>query len=361
MNANGKKTRFPVTFFSYYAPQLLTGLLALGIGVNQASAVVIVEEDFAYPDGALAGQNGGSAGAGSSWSGAWAVAPTLGGDGSTITGNALDIVAPTTAPGQFDSREFSTSFDGSTDGPLYFSANFDLNGADTGYAQWVEIATSAGANGTGRLQFGLADGMYSLRVNTGGGGGNDFGTAPQDGTSVFLVGKVDFSASGDDTVTLWVDPTDVEFASEFTTQTRELGWVTPSFITTGNFVIDAGTTGSIDDIKLGTSWGDVGGPGAAATPGDVTGEGNVTIDDYFVIRNNFRSTVTLITEGDINGPNGVRDGVVDFNDFIEWRTEFVAAGNSLAGLDLSLTAVPEPATASLLLITLAMLGIKRRR
>ena len=56
--------------------------------------------------------------------------------------------------------------------------------------------------------------------------------------------------------------------------------------------------------------------------------------------------MTTRSEGDL-----VRNGIVDFNDFRQWKTAFVGAGGSLAGLDLSLVAeVPEPTSLGLVVV-----------
>jgi hypothetical protein len=53
------------------------------------------------------------------------------------------------------------------------------------------------------------------------------------------------------------------------------------------------------------------------------------------------------TDGDL-----VRNGIVDFADFREWKAAFLAAGGSLEGLDLALSpSVPEPSAALLMLLS----------
>jgi hypothetical protein len=91
---------------------------------------------------------------------------------------------------------------------------------------------------------------------------------------------------------------------------------------------------------------DQNGFGPPPTPGDMDLDGDVDIGDFGPIRDNFRNNVATRQQGDL-----VRNGVVDFDDFHEWKTAFLAGGGSLAGVDLSLAGnVPEPATVMLVLL-----------
>lgn len=96
--------------------------------------------------------------------------------------------------------------------------------------------------------------------------------------------------------------------------------------------------------------------GVGIVDGDVDGDGDVDEFDYEVIRDNMFETVTLRNEGDL-----VRDGIVNFSDFREWKNNATPA--TLAGIDFS-GLVPEP-SAALLALTMSTLcaaaGRKRRR
>ncbi|HJQ79375.1 MAG TPA: hypothetical protein VJ828_05435 [Lacipirellulaceae bacterium] len=91
----------------------------------------------------------------------------------------------------------------------------------------------------------------------------------------------------------------------------------------------------------------IGGCGPPLVPGDTDGDGTVEFpDDFEPIRANFRKTVTDRAQGDL-----VPNGVVDFDDFHQWKSAFVGGGGSLAGLDMSFGAnIPEPTAASLLFV-----------
>jgi hypothetical protein len=68
----------------------------------------------------------------------------------------------------------------------------------------------------------------------------------------------------------------------------------------------------------------------------VNGDGQVLLNDYEIIRDNFRQSVTSRISGDLNS-----DGLVTFLDFLEWRNNATPA--ALAAFN-ALSAVPEPAT-----------------
>jgi hypothetical protein len=90
--------------------------------------------------------------------------------------------------------------------------------------------------------------------------------------------------------------------------------------------------------------------------GDVDGDGigGEFPDDFNPIRDNFQKLVSERTDGDI-----VRNGKVDFADFRQWKTAFVAGGGALESIDVGFLSVPEPSTISLLLP--GILGIARLR
>lgn len=93
-------------------------------------------------------------------------------------------------------------------------------------------------------------------------------------------------------------------------------------------------------------------------PGDVDYDGDVDQADYALIRDNFRATGAVV--GDINGPNGSADGVVDFFDFVEWQENFPfapGAGSLAAGSQT----VPEPGSAIVCLAAAVMGGLYRWR
>jgi hypothetical protein len=91
--------------------------------------------------------------------------------------------------------------------------------------------------------------------------------------------------------------------------------------------------------------------GPPLLPGDTDNNGMVEFADFEPIRDNFRKMVSSRALGDL-----VSNGVVDFDDFRQWKTAFIGGGGSLAGLELGVfgTSVPEPSSAVVLLVSVAM-------
>lgn len=88
-----------------------------------------------------------------------------------------------------------------------------------------------------------------------------------------------------------------------------------------------------------------------AAPGDYNGDGSVDAADYSVWRDTFGSSTDLRADG-----NG--DGVIDDADYGVWKTLFGTTYSSGVG---SFAAVPEPASAVLLLVGVLSLACRRRR
>ena len=91
---------------------------------------LMVADDFAYPDGPLANNNGGFAGAGSFWSGAWFRS------GSVAGGRVV------LAESSVSSRMFHPVIGGSSTQPIYFSARFMKTGTTPKYFSGLQLVPS---------------------------------------------------------------------------------------------------------------------------------------------------------------------------------------------------------------------------
>jgi hypothetical protein len=84
-------------------------------------------------------------------------------------------------------------------------------------------------------------------------------------------------------------------------------------------------------------------------PGDVDTDGDTDLADLTIIRTNMRRAVTMRTQGDLTN-----DNFVNFNDFRQWKENYVPAPGDPADFG-----IPEPAGA--FLAATALLGLARMR
>ncbi|QEG35408.1 PEP-CTERM sorting domain-containing protein [Bythopirellula goksoeyrii] len=87
----------------------------------------------------------------------------------------------------------------------------------------------------------------------------------------------------------------------------------------------------------------------AAVPGDVDNDREVDLDDFTIISDNLRNLVGGRLQGDLTG-----DGVVDFNDFREWKS-------NVPPLIAASAVVPEPSSWMLALAGFLLAGWRKRR
>ena len=90
-----------------------------------------------------------------------------------------------------------------------------------------------------------------------------------------------------------------------------------------------------------------------AIPGDVDGMNGVTIDDFIIIRDNFFDMVATREEGDLN-----LDGIVDIDDFDQWKDNF--PGDTAAFASQLFSSTPEPASLMLLAFGGLFLSARQR-
>ena len=348
-----------------------------------ASAELLVYEGFDYPEGSLAGQNGGI-GFASSWSsggsvladslsytdGHGNVLPTSGNHGlvSAASGSISayrDLTHQYGVDATYGPGVYWVSFIGerlqphaNPDDNYLRSAAFQLhNGTGTSGDERFDVGkvTTTDTAPAGPNWALFAHGTYDYYSET---------TTPM-ADLAFFVAAIDISDSTDgnlsDTAQLWVDP---NLDEPLGTPAAELsGADAYDFIFQRVRLWAGNTSGSapyaewvVDEIRIGTTLDDVIGSGYVPVPGDTDGDSVVELaDDLDPIRANYLQSVTSRTQGDLTG-----DLFVDFADFRQWKTAYLEAGGSLSGVNLSFLVVPEPTSAWLLMVG-GLLGWRRRR
>lgn len=227
-------------------------MLASALTVTPAAhGAVIATEDFAYSDGALAGNNGGTG----TWNGAWANNTGVGPFG-TVSGGKYFTGANTMNSARPITVTASTN-------PIYFSATFTKTSATAGYAFWLQLGVSDAVAGNDTVRIGLANDKFSARIRQGTvelgdqiGEGGDTGTYTV-GATVTIVGKLEYDVSGtNERLSIWVNPTGVETAAITSSVLGDVGWTTPTHAHIRNVLLDANAA-SMDNLKIGDSWSSV--------------------------------------------------------------------------------------------------------
>ncbi len=181
-------------------------------------------------------------------------------------------------------------------------------------------------------------------------------------TESFLLARVDYQPGANDNLYLWVN-TDLSLG-EPATATAEASSVGLWNLAFDIVSIRAGTTNGgnhgaayFDELRIGTSFSDVTPGGLVCEPGDVNCDSIIDVEnDFEAIRAHFRRSVTDREDGDLTG-----DLVVDFDDFIEWKSAFRGGGGSLEGVDINFLTAPEPGVMSLALMAAMAASCGRNR
>jgi hypothetical protein len=354
-------------------------ILVVGFG-SKLPAALLAYEGFEYDVGnALNGSGAPNA----QWTAAWDNLGVVGGTttiqaGSLTYTDAAGDTLPTTGQSILNSGIDGTNSQqgrnlvarrGTDDTSTWISFLGQRTGAKSPTfvrgANFTLIDTTA-ANAE-RLNIGensnLAQDTWMVRQPPG--SANDkFSTVPFETLSLF-VARIDHKLGNDDYF-FWINPLLKTVPLDSSAAGSSIGLTDLSFDRVRTF---AGNPAGgnphaewlMDEVRIGESYSDV--VGVAAVPilaGDTDTDGipGEFPDDFAPIQANFRKTVTLRTQGDL-----VSNGFVDFADFRQWKTAFLAGGRSLAGLDLGLfNNIPEPATfVSICTVAIVLFATRRQR
>jgi hypothetical protein len=379
----------------------LASLVAMGLFALPVCAELYVYEPFDYPAGEqLIGKNGGTG-----FTGAWRNESIA--NSATIQAGSLSYPGlPTTGN--------SVLMTGANGTNLEIFRNFNnIEGAD-GTSTWISlIGQRTGPSTTGANPYprGVNISFYNTEGVASHGReqfaiGNSSGAATNDwafighgqvanivpsvnppvpyggGPPVFVVVRIDHHGPPNldnptgqdlgysDDVYLFINPNLMVEPATSTANAQRLGGPATTFDYSGldyfrpfvGNLSGASPYGELlwDELRIGSTYSDVTGTMAVPIlPGDTDTDGvaGEYPDDFEPIRANFRQPVTMRSEGDL-----VSNGVVDFDDYRQWKTAFLAGGGSLASVDLGFfNNIPEPATLLSAMFAVAFLFTKRCR
>lgn len=252
-----------------------TSLLAAIAMVGSAHAQVVAYEGFTDYTSPLNTQGSGTS---SGWSGNWAAGPNSGGtiqgtsDATLATGNlsaptdyvfASGSTSGTDADGQYISdigggaiRTLGTNIDLGADGTTYFSALWNESGSGSLGNLGFKFLTS-GSFGRAAFDFTTVSSQMLLRTdNTGTTAGGAAFTA---GSDYLIVGKIDATAAGADTISLSIWENGTSIGSEPVT------WAVSGNVAAADqgvqlnrlYLQGSGNTDQFDEIRFGSSFADV--------------------------------------------------------------------------------------------------------
>jgi hypothetical protein len=225
--------------------------LVLALAAVPCGAVLIISEDFAYPDGNFDGsQNGGfSAGGGDEWTSAWVFngQSDSGIDAWRILNERANAPGNETQPGNKNrqtgtvTRSFTTGQASGT--TMYFGFDFErVNDAEGSYQTSVDFLG-------GDVWVGMQNDQLRASI-----GGSTVGNGSNAFNSLTFVARVEFNAVGSDEVlTVWQDPTSESDAPLMTAQ-ADIGVLDLGTSVVLNKNSQDNNQANIDNLKLGTDF-----------------------------------------------------------------------------------------------------------
>lgn len=248
---------------------LLAGVLSMAFLTGEARAVLVSYEGFNYPTGTFAT----GADPGASWAGDWTVSgtTTVVGTGSlahplgsaNTTGNRIQHTGNGSVAGMSHTLAYGAGFqyDMQQEGTVrYASALVSKSGTSAGTGEYIQLSLGF-ANGSPTWLFGMSSGETFFLRSRDTAEQTSFapGTHVTANTSYLLVSKLVTSASGTDTIYLnWYSglnapPLEEPTSWMFQMSVDNTSALNQTFlrVETGNA---SGTTFSVDEIRLGTSW-----------------------------------------------------------------------------------------------------------
>jgi sialidase-1 len=332
----------------------------------EPSAGLLAYDDFRYESGQILGNNNGGYG----FSGGWASGADLSGVANPIIEasdlhytNLPFVTEGNRRPVFFNfvggsmSRELSTPLDLGADETYYFSLLIrqdDVGADEENASEEFEVSF---LNGTNKVtSFGVQgnEAFYvenaSQRVTTAA------DALIKGSTSVYyLVGKIEASSTSFDQIFLSAFPSgdivpDAESGMAWTlagtTAMNSSSLLNRLLISSGNRA-----TWILDELRIGTNFGDVVSNAAPLLVGDLNGDGFVGVDDLNIVLGNWNQSVT---PGDLLAGDPTGEGFVGVDDLN------LILGNWNAGTPPTEGgAIPEPGT-GLLLLTLSVAMARRR-
>ena len=174
---------------------------------GSVNGVVVVRDHFAYPNGNLAGNNGGdSLNPTNQWSGAWTVGATGAAGDFTVEGGRVETPGP--VPGvAYTVRPFTESLGLGT---YYFGYSFRIpTGPENPFYAGMGITSGNQFNSStdeAQLYTQYTGSSIFLRGKIGAAGSVQGAFALSPGTEYRIIGKIAYGPGSADTLTAWVAP-----------------------------------------------------------------------------------------------------------------------------------------------------------